>query len=449
VKSIAAERACHFKQVNRQWVGSIPEEWDAAMVKLVARLESGHTPSRSVPAYWENCTIPWFSLGDVWQLREEKRKYVYETAEKVSELGVANSSARVLPAGTVMLSRTASVGFTGIMGNDMATTQDFVNWVCGDKLKPEYLWYCLQAMTPEFDRLRFGSTHQTIYMPDVAQFKIPIPPSNEQERICNYLDEQTARIDALIAEKERLVERLGELGTSRLAHEMAGGGSAVNATHYEWYPKVPESWRVLPFKHAVHFVEGPGILAHDFRDAGVPLLRVSSVRGAVATLDGCNYLDPEKVAKTWKHFQVKPGDLLISASASMGTVSLVTEDTEGAVPYTGIIILRAIDGMATRDFIRNFVVSDQFMRQIDIMKAGATIQHFGPTHLNRIVMAAPISLVEQNEVAKRLDVWRAQQASLTAHVNEHIDRLREYRSSLISAAVTGQLVLGTSGAKAA
>ena len=268
---------------------------------------------------------------------------------------------------------------------------------------------------------------------------VPYPPLPEQTRIANFLDEQTARIDALIAEKERLVEVLHELMVSRLAFEMGGGANASIKTHYEWYPAIPLAWKVIPFKYAVRFVEGPGILAQDFRDEGVPLLRVSSLRGALATLDGCNYLDPVKVAKVWSHFRVKRGDLLISASASMGIVSLVTEDAEGAVPYTGIIILRPDDSIAIRDFVRSFVISDQFMRQIDSMKAGATIQHFGPTHLNRVVMAVPESVAEQVVVAARLERWREAYEKSVASITAHVLSLREYRSSMISAAVTGQL----------
>jgi type I restriction enzyme S subunit len=125
-----------MKDSGVEWIGLIPNHWVGIPIRLVARLESGHTPSRSRPDWWVNCTVPWFSLADVWQIRECGSDVIHETKEMVSELGLANSSARILPKGTVMLSRTASVGFAAIMGIDMATTQDFANWVCGDRLLP-------------------------------------------------------------------------------------------------------------------------------------------------------------------------------------------------------------------------------------------------------------------------------------------------------------------------
>jgi type I restriction enzyme S subunit len=152
-----------MKDSGVAWIGEVPEHWTSVPIRRVAKLESGHTPSRSVPEYWVNCTIPWFTLADVWQVRKEGRVVVYDTAEKVSELGVANSSARKLPAGTVILSRTASVGFPAIMGCEMATSQDFAAWVCGDRLFNEFLYLSLAAMREELGRLTMGSTHKTIY----------------------------------------------------------------------------------------------------------------------------------------------------------------------------------------------------------------------------------------------------------------------------------------------
>ena len=85
-------------------------------IRKVARLGTGHTPSRQHPEYWENCSIPWLTLADVAKLRDGTRKVIDTTAEMISEQGVANSSAVVHPAGTVALSRTASVGFSCILG---------------------------------------------------------------------------------------------------------------------------------------------------------------------------------------------------------------------------------------------------------------------------------------------------------------------------------------------
>lgn len=199
-----------MKDSGLEWMGEVPEHWSTGYIKKFAHLESGHTPSRQHPEYWENCTIPWFSLSDVWQIRDGLSRYVSETTERVSHLGLANSSARLLPKGTVILSRTASVGFSAIMGCDMATTQDFANWICKENLIPEFLLYVFKGMKSEFDRLMMGSTHKTIYMPDISKFAMGLPPIPEQISIINFLDQETQKAEKLIEESQRAIDLLKE-----------------------------------------------------------------------------------------------------------------------------------------------------------------------------------------------------------------------------------------------
>lgn len=213
-----------IKDSGVEWIGQVPAHWDTAHIRQVARLESGHTPSRQHPEWWisEECTIPWVSLADVWKLRDGVTEYLDTTAEKISEIGLANSSARLLPARTVILSRTASVGFSAIIQVPMATTQDFVNWICGASLVPEYLLYLLRAMTPEFARLMQGSVHRTIYMPDVARFMTPIPPLDEQQRIVAHIRRELHRLDGLAQRVGAQVERLREYRQALITAAVTG-----------------------------------------------------------------------------------------------------------------------------------------------------------------------------------------------------------------------------------
>ena len=197
-----------------EWIGRVPAHWQIARTKHVARLRTGHTPSRRHPEYWENCTIPWFGLTDVHQIRDGTAEYVEKTAELISELGLANSAAELLPKGTVMLSRTASVGFSAIMGREMATTQDFANWVCGPRLRPEFLLYVFRGMTQEFHRLTMGSTHQTIYMPDIAAFVTPLPPLEEQDKIVAFVRE---RVSGLLGLRRSIWDAISRLREYRAA----------------------------------------------------------------------------------------------------------------------------------------------------------------------------------------------------------------------------------------
>jgi type I restriction enzyme S subunit len=379
---------------------------------------TGHTPDRSKPEYWENCTVPWVTAADL-SSRSNPFEPLLDTDQKVSQVGLANSAAVVHPAGTVMLCRTASVGLITRIGVPMATTQAFVAWTPGPELDSRYLLYALHAMGQEWERLAYGSTHMTIYMPDLESLRIPVPPVANQRAIADYLDSETARIDALIEKKRRMVELVEERYQSSVDQKMAN------------FPPVP-------LKSVAKYVEGPGIMASDFYDEGVPLVRISGVRSEVVTLDGCNFLDATKVAKTWRHFALRLGDYLISASATMGVVAEVGPEAVGAVPYTGLIRFRPRGNEVSMPYIKHFLRSLAFMRQIDQLKTGTAIEHYGPTHLGEVKIPLP-SFGRQQELASEMDEERKKSLGMTALLQRQIEVLAERRQAVITAAVTGAL----------
>ena len=181
------------------WARTLPSEWRQVRVRQVATQGSGHTPSRLRPELWRDCHIPWITTGEVAQIRSDVVEVLTETRECISDLGIQESSAVVRPAGTVVLCRTAaSAGYSAIMGRDMATSQDFATWTCGPELLPQYLLYCLRAMRADLlGRLAQGSTHKTIYMPDIHSIAIPLPTVAEQREICVRLRQSLDAVDLL------------------------------------------------------------------------------------------------------------------------------------------------------------------------------------------------------------------------------------------------------------
>lgn len=170
-----------------------PPGWHWHKLSDVARLESGHTPSKHRPDWWGG-DISWLSLTEI---RALDGKWVDVTQIRTNPQGIKNSAARVLPRGTVCLSRTASVGFVAIMGRPMATSQDFANWICGEDLDPDFLMYALIRSRTSLREMAMGATHKTIYMPALQSFHICAPGIDEQKRIANNLRSQLAEIGAL------------------------------------------------------------------------------------------------------------------------------------------------------------------------------------------------------------------------------------------------------------
>lgn len=195
-------------------IAHIPADWNLATLTKVAKLESGHTPSRNKADYW-NGEIPWLSLADTEALDVLE---VDQTSECVTAKGIANSSARVLPKDTVVFSRTATVGKASRMKRPMATSQDFANWVCGPTLVPAYLVQVFRHMEREWDRLQEGSTHQTIYMPVFKKLQILLPPTTEQQKIADVGEAFDMRIA-----KERETRKVLIGNRDALAQELLSG----------------------------------------------------------------------------------------------------------------------------------------------------------------------------------------------------------------------------------
>jgi type I restriction enzyme, S subunit len=431
-----------YKNSGVQWLEKIPAHWDMARTKFSARLRSGHTPSRQHPEYWQDCTIPWFGLADVWQIRDGQVEYVVDTAEKISPLGLANSAARLLPSGTVILSRTASVGFSAIMGVDMATTQDFVNWVCGPRLRAEYLLYVFRSMQSEFRRLTMGSTHQTIYMPDVGRFSTPQPSLPEQDRIVAFVREQSQRIHALVAKKERLIELLHERRAALIARVVTNGLNStipMNESGIKWLGGIPDHWDLKRLWHLtpsdrriMYGIVLPGPNVED----GIPIVKGGDVNSERLRLE-CLSRTSREIESGYVRSRLRGGDLVFAIRGSIGEVAMIPEELEGAnltQDAARVAYVPAIHG----PWLLYALKSASVFAQLDAGALGATIRGINIRDLKRVSLPVP-PRQEQEGIAAFLYTKTAQIDVLVAKVRNAIERLKELRTSLISAAVTGKI----------
>ena len=282
---------------------------------------------------------------------------------------------------------------------------------------------------------------QALRFENFSLVDLPVIPSDEQQAIAAFLDRETGKIDALVAKKKRLIELLQEKRTAFITHAVTKGLDPTAPTKpsgIDWLGDIPAHWDVKRLPMILRVQEGPGIMASDFRDDGVPLLRVRNLTEGSVCLDGCNFLDPDKVRRRWKQFMLQAGDLLISGSASMGMVSVVDEVAAGGIPYTGIFRFQPLSSKVHTGFIRHFLVSPQFMDQVNSLKTGVGIKHFGPTHLARVHVAVP-PREEQARIATSLDSKCDRIRELSDKVEAAITCLAEFRNALICAAVTGSI----------
>lgn len=400
---------------------SFESRWGTRRVKtLTTKIGSGKTPSGGSESYLaagvtflrsQNIHFDGLRLDDVVYISEATHREMRGT--------------RVKP-GDVLLNITgASLGRVSRAPDGLGEAN--VNQhVCiirpNAEANARYLAYALssQPIQEQIAELQVGGNREGLNFEQVGNLSVPAALTEEQRRIADFLDVETARIDALT----RAYVRLRELVSER--------SQRVIDSEIEQYRNH------TPFRYLVRFREGPGIMAVDFHDEGTPLIRISGLQRGEVTLNGCNFLDPEKVSRQWSQFRLKLGDRLISGSATMGGVSVVKDSAViGSIPYTGLIILRPARRDVEMKYAEAFLRSSLFSRQIDVLKTGATMQHFGPTHLSQVQAPLP-SHHEQVQIVENVQGALAHASRCDDLVNRQLALLAERRQALITAAVTGQ-----------
>ncbi len=216
-----------MKDTRIEWLGEIPDHWEIKRVKWVAKMESGHTPDKKIEAYWTNCDIPWVSLNDTGYLKNHD--YISETASYINSLGIANSSAHILPPRAVVFSRDATIGRCAITTKSMAVSQHFIAWLCGSSMYPEYLLKVFKSMSQDLDRMTMGATVKTIGMPDVKMLITPVPPLEEQSTIVNQINLEMTKIDAML---QKAVQAIGLLNEHRDALISAAVTGKIDVRQY-------------------------------------------------------------------------------------------------------------------------------------------------------------------------------------------------------------------------
>jgi type I restriction enzyme S subunit len=301
-----------------------PESWTWTLLSSVARLETGHTPSRKHPEYWGG-DVPWIGIRDA---TGNHGSTIHSTNQYTNALGIKNSSARILPENTVCLSRTASVGYVVVMGVPMATSQDFVNWVCSDAIDYRFLKYVLLAEHDTLLRFASGTTHQTIYFPEAKAFHVCLPNIKTQHLISDILQSLDDRI-TLLRETNTTLEAIAQalfkswfvdfdpVHAKQQGREPEGMDSSTAALFPDSFEEselglVPMGWRVESLDKIANFLNGLALQKFPPEESNwLPVIKIAQLRkGDTNGADRAN-------RSLKSEYIIQNGDILFSWSGSL------------------------------------------------------------------------------------------------------------------------------------
>ena len=358
----------------------IETKWDLVKLDEVAEIISGGTPDTQNPNFWDG-DICWATLVDT------KSKYLYDTSKKISQLGLEKSSAKLLPINTVIFSSRASIGEVSIAKVATSTNQGFKNFICDDsKIHYEYLYEVLKFYAKNIEHLAGGMTFKEVSKTSIANFKIPLPPLDIQQKIvqeCEVLD-QSARIsESEISNLHKQVAQVIEQaqGTmTKLIDVTTKIGSGAT-------PKGGES---------------------AYKDSGITLIRSQNVYDGAFLEKGLAFIDDEQ-AKKLENVTVESQDVLFNITgASVARCCVVQDKYLPARVNQHVAIIRANSEVLLPKFLQAVLVSKDYKAQLLNLAGGAnTREAITKVELEEFKIPVP-PLAEQEKIVQQIEALEAQ-----------------------------------------
>ncbi|MCX9021716.1 restriction endonuclease subunit S [Citrobacter portucalensis] len=287
---------------------------------------------------------------------------------------------------------------------------------------------------------------------NLNSFEIPLPPQTEQDRIVNFLDHETAKIDNLIEKQQQLIELLKEKRQAVISHAVTKGLNPdvpMKDSGVEWLGEVPEHWGVTTLRNLIRnqdvFIQDGNHgelhpVAAEYVDEGIPFLMANNVRGSKVDLVECKRISKSRADKLRIGF-AKAGDMLLTHKGTVGEVASIPDYIPE--PYwmltPQVTYYRWNKNKYDSKFCAYLFQSKCIQIQLEIIGSKqSTRSYVGLIAQGELIVVIP-PLAEQQAIRKRLDIRTSRLEEMLAFAEKNIELMQERRTALISAAVTGKI----------
>ena len=355
----------------------------------------------------------------------------------------------LLDDGDLLLSRSGTIGRSFIYRKDQhglcAYAGYLVRFVLDSSLLPQFAFYFTKSQT-FFDWLNLSVIESTIGNVNgqkYANMPLPFPPLPEQRAIAVLLDRETAKLDTLIAKKERLIALLQEQRAALISHAVTRGldpAAPLKDSGVPWLGQIPAHWETRRLKFLTPFVtSGSRGWARYYSDDGPLFLRIGNLSRTSIDLDlgDIEHVSPPEGAEG-ERTRVSPGDVLISITAYIGSVAVVAEGIGEAYVNQHIALTRPQQHSIAPRWLGYYLLSRAGQEQFGLLLYGGTKDGLGLDEVRNLLILLP-PLAEQRAIAAYLDHQTAKLDALISVIRQAIEKVEEERTALIAAAVTGKI----------
>lgn len=414
-----------YKQTE---IGLIPNDWDIKYLNDFGDVISGGTPSTTISEYWDG-DIAWCTPSDI---TSTDGKYIFKTERCITEKGLKNSAATVLPTNSILLCTRATIGELKLSGIPMATNQGFKNLHSNGSGSVDYLFYLLQTKKKDMIELAIGSTFLEISKKALCSIPLQTPPIAEQE----YIAEALSDVDSMISSLEKLIIKKKAIKQGAM-QELLTGKKRLPGFTGEWKEHILGDLCYLITKQTGfdYTNEIKPSLVYINSNGTLPFIQNKDFCGKIINIQ-TDYYIPYDVAIKYPRILLDETCLLISLSGRIGNVGLY-EKSNGLSFIGGAVGICRFNDEKNAEWCMLYLQSSSGQKQIfECQKSGA--QHnLTVEDVRKLVVKLPATLEEQTAIASILSDMDSEIEAL----KQKLDKTRQIKQGMMQQLLTGKIRL--------
>lgn len=423
-----------YKDSGVEWIGEIPEEWTSLKVSWIFNIiGSGTTPFSSNLDYYDG-DIPWVNTGDL------NDDYLYKTSKMVTDLALNECSAlKFYPINTLLIAMYgATIGKLSITKIVATTNQACCALAQPKKASIKFIFYWFLANRDHIISMAYGGGQPNISQNLIKSLRIPLPEKHEQKAIANFLDQKTTEIDGLIADKEKLIELLQEKRQAIISETVTKGlnpNVRMKDSGIEWVGEIPGHWRLSKIKYE-SLINNRTLSESTDDDYEIDYIDISSVT-SIGKIDGIQSLSFKGAPSRARRILSKGDTIVSTVRTYLKAIAFIENAQSNLICSTGFAVLTPLSKVVPK-YLFYLMRSEKYINEIVRRSVGVSYPAVNASDIGALECALP-DRDEQMYIVEYLDNCITQINELVNDIEVQIQKLKEYRQSLISEAVTGKI----------
>lgn len=403
-------------------------------LRYFGRIKNGTTPASGEAEYWDG-DVRWATPEDLGKLVGDR---IALTKRQVTEKAVIENNLNILPVGSVLISTRAPIGHMAITAEPMTFNQGCRGIIPNERVDGAFLYYLLKSRVPELNAVANGTTFVELSRDELAAIQVSFPPLETQRRITQFLDDKTARIDGLIEKKRALLNRLAEKRQALITRAVTKGlnpNAPMKPSGIDWLGDIPVHWEVLPLRRITANVatgRTPPSTLDYFSNGELNWFTPGDFSKGIELDGSARRIIPEAIEDGVCTLFPENTVFLVGIGATLGKVAVSTAPGSANQQINAIIPDHNSDSYFIAYFLHGF------RNEVRVTSNGNTLGILNQSGTKSLLIPVP-PLSEQNNISNELKNYDEREINTIRQIEDSIKLLNQYRSALITSAVTGQI----------